>query len=141
MDNQDKFKTPNKALVRMQVVRLGKILFTLQVIASIALASPFTFAIYPLYYAALILLTLFTGFTLFIAYPGFASWWDPARIYNFTISILDTWKYMIPLILIISLLSILCLSFDKNKKHLGRMLASIIMMVLVIIYVLFRLHF
>lgn len=83
MENQEKFKTPKKALARMQIVHLGKILFILQIITSITLASPLTFAIYPLYYAALILISFFTGFTIFIAYPDFASWWNPTLIYHF----------------------------------------------------------
>ncbi len=137
MENQKIFKTPKKTLARMQVVHLGKILFNLQIVMALIVASPLPFIIYPMYYAALILISFFTGFILFVD-PRFVSLWDPTRIYAIMNPLVSGWAYTVPIVIGLSLLSILCLYFDKNNRHLKRMITSIVIIVIVLIYLIFR---
>ena len=138
MENQKLFRPSKKELARMQVIEFGKILFNLQIIMTLIAASPLPFAMYPLYYAGLLLISILTGFIIF-AYPGFASLWNPSRLYMFLTSLNNSWKITIPVVIGLALLSILCLSFDKNNKHLKRIITLIVIIVYVIIYLIFRL--
>ncbi len=139
MGNQKIFKTPKNDLARLQVVNFGKILFNLQIVMALIVASPLPFVLYPVYYAGLLLISIFTGFVIFLAYPGFASLWVPSRLYAFLTSLNNAWAYTIPIVIALSLLSILCLCFDKNYRHKNRIIASIIVIVAVLIYLIFRL--
>lgn len=138
MENQKLFRPSKKELARMQVIEFGKILFNLQIIMTLIVASPLPFAVYPLYYAGLLLISIFTGFIIF-AYPSFVSLWNPRRLYMFLTSLNNSWKITIPIVIGLVLLSILCLSFDKSNKHLKRIITSIVIIVYVIIYLIFRL--
>lgn len=139
MENIKTFKTPKNVLARMQVVHFGKIMFNMQFLAlAIMGASILSFIAYPLYYAVLLVICVFTLFMAFGFIEGFASWWAPTTLNEITVSLAKTWKFTIPIVIAMSLLSIICLRFDKDDKHIGEMIASIVICVLALIYLLIR---
>lgn len=134
MENQKTFKTPSKALARMQVVHLGKILFNMQFIAvAIMAASVLSFIIPALYYLVLICITLLSLFMVF-ANPNFKKFWAGGETLTQIADLLThSWKYTVPIVAVLSIASIICLCFDKNKKHTAKIAISVIMFVLAII--------
>lgn len=140
MENQKIFKTPNKTLARMQVVHFGKILFNLQFIAmAIMVASVLSFIMPAIYYLVLICVAMLTLFILF-ANPTFASLWAGGETLTKIAEVLtQSWKYTVPIVAVLAIASIICLCFDKNKKHPARITISVIICVLALVVLFFKL--
>ena len=141
MENQINLKTPKGTLARMQVVRLGKITFNLQFIAfAIMLASVLSFILPAIYYLLLICVTLLTLFTIFVWYPEISSWWSGGeKLGKVALALSKSWKYTIPILLTLAILSIVLLCFDKNQKHIARIVISSIVAVLSLVVLILRL--
>lgn len=140
MENQTvTTKAPNNVLARMQVVHLGQILFRVQFVAlAIMLASIISFIIIPIYYVLLIAIAMVTLFTLFLN-PVFMSFWSGGAALAQLTSVLGySWKYTIPVVLVLSISSIVCLCFDKNKKHIGKIVGCAFICVAAIIMLIFE---
>ncbi len=140
MENQKTFKTPSKVLVRMQVVHFGKILFNLQfLVLAIMLASAISFVLPFFYYMVLVFLVLFTLFAL-LADPTFRSWWSGGETLTKIAQVLThSWKYTVPIVAILAISSIVCLSADKNKQHIARIVVSVIICVISLIVLFLKL--
>ena len=140
MENQTTFKTPSDTLMRMQVVHLGKILFNMQFIAvAIMAASVLSFIIPAIYYLLLISIAMLSLFTLF-ANPSFVSLWSGGEALSQIATVLvESWQYTVPIVAVLSIASIICLCFDKNKKHTARIVVSSILCALAVIVLLIKL--
>jgi len=140
MENQKTFKTPKSVLVRMQVVHLGKILFNMQFIAvAVMAASVLTFIMPAIYYILLVSVACLSLFTLF-ANPDFAALWSGGETLTKLAETLSlSWKYTVPIVAVLAIASIICLCFDKNKKHTARIVVSAIFCVLAIVVLLIKL--
>lgn len=124
----------------MQVVHFGKILFNLQFLSlAIMLASVLTFilpAIYYLFLTCIMLMTLFIAF----ANPKFVSLWSGGETLTKVAEFFaGSWKFTVPIVAILSIASIICLSFDKNTKHVARIAVSVILFILAAIVLFFKL--
>lgn len=141
MENQKTFKTPKSVLVRMQVVHLGKILFNMQFIAAAVMAaSVLTFIMPAIYYILLVSVACLSLFTLF-ANPDFAALWSGGETLTKLAETLSlSWKYTVPIVAVLAIASIICLCFDKNKKHTARIVVSAIFCVLAIVVLLINLY-
>lgn len=137
MENQKIFKTPSKTLARMQIVHFGKILFNLQFIAvAIMAASVISFIIPVIYYIFLICIAGLTLFIIFIN-PTFMSLWTGGeKLLDIATVLTQSWKYTVPIVAILAIASIICLCFDKSKKHTARIVVSVIICVLALIVLL-----
>lgn len=137
MENQKIFKTPSKTLARMQIVHFGKILFNLQFIAvAIMAASVISFIIPVIYYIFLICIAGLTLFIIFIN-PTFMSLWTSGeKLLDIAAVLTQSWKYTVPIVAILAIASIICLCFDKSKKHTARIVVSVIICVLALIVLL-----
>lgn len=140
MENQKTFKTPTKDLAKMQVVHFGKILFNLQFIAvAIMVASVLSFIMPAIYYLLLLCAALLSLFSLF-ANPTFLAFWSGgetlAEIANF---LSGSWKFTVPIVAVLAAGSIVCLCFDKNKKHTARIVVSAIICVLALVVLILKL--
>lgn len=140
MENQKVFKTPSKTLARMQVVHFGKILFNLQfVVMAIMLASVITFVMPAIYYMMLLCIAFLSLFILF-ANKTFLSFWSGGETLTKIADILTrSWKYTVPIVLILAIGSIACLCFDKNQKQIARIVISAIVCVLALIVLILKL--
>lgn len=140
MEKQKAEKTPNKTLARMQVVHFGKILFNLQFVAlAIMAASVISFILPAIYY---VLLVCFAAFSLFILFanPTFKSLWSGGEtLTKIAAVMLQSWKYTVPIVAVLSIVSIVCLCFDKNNKHVARIVVSAIICVLALVVLFFKL--
>lgn len=121
----------------MQVVHFGKILFNMQFIAvAIMAASVLSFLFTAVYYLLLICAAFLSLFTLF-ANPTFQSLWAGGESLTAVASVLSqSWGYTVPIVIALSVGSIVCLCFDKNEKHTARIVVSAIVCVLAL-FVLF----
>lgn len=123
----------------MQIVHLGKILFSLQFIAvAVMAASVISFIMPAIYYLFLIFIALLT---LFIAFtnPAFTSLWTGGEtLTKIADTLTQSWRYTIPFVAILAIFSIICLCFDKNQKHHARILVSTIIAILAIIVLLLK---
>ncbi len=140
MNSQKIFKTPSKTLVKMQIVHFGKILFNLQfIVLAIMLASIVSFILPAIYYLFLVFILCFSFFTLF-ANPTFMSLWSGGEtLTKVASSLTHSWQYTIPIAAVLSIASIVCLCFDKNIKHIARILISLIILVFAVIILFFKL--
>ena len=125
MENQKAFKRTIKTLARMQVVHFGKILFNLQFIAlAVMAASVLSFLIPVIYYLLLLCIALLTLFTVFIN-PTFLSLWSGGEaLTKIAETLAQSWKYTVPIVTVLAIASLICLCFDKNKKHPARIAVS-----------------
>ncbi len=121
MENQKAFKTPIKTLARMQVVHFGKILFNLQFIALAVMAASVLSFLMPVVYYLLLLCIAFLTLFLIFANPTFLSFWSGGEALA---KMAQSWKYTVPIVTVLAVASLICLCFDKNKKHTARIAVS-----------------
>lgn len=140
MENRKNYRVPNKTLARMQVVRLGKILFNLQFIAvAVMVASVLSFLAPAIYYLFLLCIAMLTLFTAFLN-PSFSSLWAGGEALTKIAEVLaQSWKYSVPIVLVLAALSIVCLCFDKNNKHPARISISAVICAFAVIVLILRL--
>lgn len=140
MEKQEPFKTPNKVLARMQVVHFGKIMFNLQfLVLAVMLASVLSFIMPAIYYLMLVCIMLLSLFIVF-AIPGYKSWWTGGETLTKVADALSqSWKYTVPIILVLSVTSIVCLCLDKNEKHTARIVVSVIVAVVAAVVLILKL--
>lgn len=124
----------------MQVVRFGKILFNLQFLAlAVRAASVLSFILPAIYYIVLIFIAFFTLFAAF-ANPTFRSFWSSGEhLAKITEALSYSWKFTVPIVLALAIGSILCLCFDKNQKHVARIVTSVVLALLSIIVLVLKL--
>ena len=141
MEQEKTLKTPNNVLARMQVVHFGKIMFNLQFIAlAVMVASVLSFLLPVIYYLVLICIMMLTVFTIFIFYPDFKNWLSGGEtLTKISTFLAGSWKYTVPIIIVLAVLSIVCLCFDKQKRHVGRIVSSSIILVFAFIILFFQL--
>lgn len=127
-------------LSRMQVVHLGKILFNLEfLVLIIMLSSVISILIPVVFYLFMLLISLVTFFSIYIIYPEFASWWGSGTVMlNISEMLNQSWKYTVPILIVISILAIICLSNDKSKSNKGKIICSIIMASIALLIFIFR---
>lgn len=140
MEDQRTFKTPLKTLARLQVVHFGKILFNMQFIAvAIMIASIVSFLIPVVFYIVLVAVLLLSLFTL-LTNPTFKSFFQGgATLTNIAEVMSRSWKYTIPIVAALSIASIVCLCFDKNKKQIARIVISSITCTFSLVLLFFKL--
>lgn len=125
MENQKAFKTPIKTLARMQVVHFGKILFNLQFIALAVMAASVLSFLMPVVYYLLLLCIAFLTLFLIFANPTFLSFWSGGEaLAKIAETLAQSWKYTVPIVTVLAVASLICLCFDKNKKHTARIAVS-----------------
>lgn len=141
MENQKTFKTPTKTLVTMQVAHFGKILFNLQFLAlAVMVASVLSFLLPVIYYLVLLFISLLTVFTIYAVNPNFASYWSGGETLTKVAAFMSqSWKYTVPIVLVLAALSIVCLSIDRSQKHTARIVGSSIIAVLAAVILIFKL--
>lgn len=133
-------KTPDKILARMQVVHFGKILFNLQFIAlAVMAASALTFILPALYYLVLILVTMLSLFMLFVNPEFRALWAGGETLTKVAEALAHSWQYTVPLLAVLSAVSIVCLCFDKNEKHPARIVVSALMFIAAMVVLIAKL--
>lgn len=140
MEQPKNFQTPKPMLARMQVAHLGKITFNLQFLAlAIMLASIVTFILPAIYYLMLICIAMLTLFIAF-ANPAYTKLWSGGE-HLLTVAdfLTKSWKYTIPILLALSVTTIICLIFDKNQKHVARITFSAIFALCSLIYLIAKL--
>ncbi len=130
-----------KDLVRFQIVHFGKIAFNWQfVVLALMLSSVLSFIIPVVYYVILFAIMLFTLFTIFVMVPDFGSWFAGGEVLLKVTEILArSWQYTIPLALVLAVLSVACLSLDRNGKHRGRIVFSVIVAVCACVILILKL--
>ena len=140
MEQPKTYRPPKKELARMQVVRFGKILFNLQFLALVVMLASILSFIFPvIYYLVLIFIMLITCFSIFAIVPDFASWWSGGeKFLEIAIILFGSWMFTVPIALIVSVGSIVCLCFDKNQKHVARIVVSSIIAVVAVIILIFK---
>lgn len=140
MENQKSYKTPPKTLAMMQVVHFGNILFNLQFLAiAIMAASVLSFIVPVIYYLLLLCVMLLTLFTIFIMYPGFGNLWSGGEALTQIAEVLNsTWKFTVPIVAVLAIGAIVCLSLDKQKKHIGKIVTCSIFLVLALIVLILK---
>lgn len=138
---RENIKTPDDLLVRMQVVHFGKILFNLQFIAlAVMLVSVVSIIFVPFYYLMLLMVSLITLFTIYVMYPEFASWWTAGEtITQNAVWLSQSWKYTVPILAALAVASIVCLCFDKNNKHIARIVISAMLLVVAVVVLIIKL--
>lgn len=134
MKNQPMYRTDHQILFRMQVVHLGKILFNFQIVAFVILiASFFSLFLTAMFWLILFVIMLVTLFTIFINEDFRRLFANSSEIMDWVTSVFaQSWQYTVPTLAILSVATIICLSFDKNQKHLGRIVTSVIFGILAI---------
>lgn len=127
MEGKRPYRATGFTLINMQVVRLGKILFNLQFVGLFfVLASALTFALPVLFYVLLFTVCMLTLFTIFAWYPPSLSWWKGGEVLaNIAILLSTSWKYIIPIVAVLSVSSAVCLLFDRKEKHIARIAVSV----------------
>lgn len=140
MENQKTYKTPKKTLARMQVVHFGKIVFNLQFIAvAIMAASVLSFIMPGIYYLMLVCIAFLSLGSLLLN-PTFLNMWSGGETLTQIAEVLThSWKYTVPIVGVLAIVSIVCLCFDKNQKHVARIVVSAIICVLALVVLFFKL--
>lgn len=135
------FNTPKKVLLRMQLGRLGKILFGLQFNAlSVIFASVLSAVAVVVFYFLMIAVTISTLGLIFAAYPDFANWWAGGEVLqNVFTALASSWTYVIPISIALAISSIICLCFDYREKHKARIVVSAIIGVLSVAVLIIKL--
>lgn len=125
----------------MQIVHFGKIAFNLQFIPLAAIAAGVVSSILiGFYYFILAMVSLLTLFAIYAIYPGFASLWAGGEsLIEIAGVISSSWKYVVPIVFVLSAASIVCLCFDKNDKHIARIVVSAIVCVIAFVILILRL--
>lgn len=131
MEENFTYKTPKDTLLKMQVIHLGKITFNLQfILLAIMLAGVLTFIMPAIYYLMLICVAFLSLFTLF-ANPNFKALWSGGetltKVAEFFV---QSWKFTVPIAMVLSIITIVCLLFDKSKKHTAKIAISVIIVVI-----------
>lgn len=144
MNNQTSFTTlttPKNVLLRMQVGRLGKILFGLQFVAlSVVFASILSAVAIVVFYLFMGMITIATFGLIFAAYPNFSDWWAGGEVLQTIFTALSaSWPYVIPVSLVLAISSIICLCFDYREKHTARIVVSAIIGVLAVAVLVIKL--
>lgn len=136
-----KTKTPNNELIKIQVNHLGKILFNLQFIAlAIMIASVLSFLIPAIYYLVLIFISLITLFSIYATHPEFSNLWRGGdTLANIATTLTNSWKYTVPIILVLAISSIICLTLSKQENHKYRIITSVVLSILAIIVLVLKL--
>lgn len=134
-------KTPNKILAEMQIVHFGKILFALQFIAlAVMLLSALSFVFVAVYYILLVCVSVLTLGSIYAAYPDFVNWWSGGEaLVKFTETLAYSWKYTVPIVLALSVASVICLSFDKREKHVARIVFSVLTAIAALVVLILKL--
>ncbi len=140
MENLKVYKTPGKTLARMQVVHFGKILFNMQFIAvAVMAASVLSFILPALYYLVLICIAFLSLGSLLLNETFRSLWAGGETLTKIAEALIHSWKYTVPIVLILAIASIVCLCFDKHQKHIARIVISSIICVLALIVLIFKL--
>lgn len=141
VENHNTMKTPHRVLIKMQLVHLGKILFNFEIVAlCILFSSVLSFAITVVYYMFLIIVSLITLGLIYAIYPEISSWWSGGEtLTNIAHTLAQSWKYTIPIVVALAIASIICLCFDRHRKHTGRIVASIIIGVIALVILVLQL--
>ncbi len=140
MDKLKTFKTPRKVLAQMQVVHFGKILFNLQFIAvAIMVASVLSFVMPAIYYIVLVCIAFLSLGSLLVN-DTFRSMWAGGKTLTKIAEVLTySWKFTVPIVAALAIVSIVCLCFDKHDKHIARIIVSAVICVLALIVLFFKL--
>ena len=140
MEEQKTLKTPSGTLARMQVVHFGKIMFNMQFIAvAIMMASVLSFIFTAVYYILMVCAILISLFTLLLNESFREMMSGGEALGQITQLFAQSWQYTVPIVAVMSAVSIFCLCFDKNKKHVGRIVASAILLVLALVVLILKL--
>ncbi len=140
MENQKTYKTPSKTLARIQVVHFGKILFNMQFIAvAIMAASVISFIMPALYYIVLACIAFLSLGSLLVNETFRSMWAGGETLTKIAEVLTHSWKYTVPIVVVLAIASIVCLCFDKNKKHIARIVISAIICVLALIVLFLKL--
>lgn len=140
MENQKSYRTPSGTLARMQVVHFGKIMFNMQFIPVVIMAASILSFILPAIYYILLICALFLSlFTLLANETFMASWAGGETLVRVMEALYYSWTYTVPIVAVMSIASIVCLSFDKREKHIGRIVTSAIIFVLALVLLFFKL--
>lgn len=133
--------TPKNVLLRMQVGRLGKILFALQFIAlSVIFASILSVVAIVVFYLFMLIITLATFGLIFVAYPEVTNWWKGGEVLqNIFTALESSWTYVIPITIVLAISSIVCLCFDYRQKHTARIVVSAVIGVLAVAVLVIKL--
>ena len=137
---RENIKTSNGLLARMQVVQFGKILFNLQFVAlAVMLASVVSQIFVMAYYLVLIMVAFLTLFTLFFS-PEFQELWSAGEAFtDMANAMAASWTYTVPILAAVSAASIICLCFDKNNKHIARIVVSAVVCLIAVIMLIVKL--
>lgn len=140
MEEQKNYRVSGKELARLQVVHLGKITFNLQFLVFVIMASSvITFILPAIFYMMIFSIAALSLFTLF-ANPAFVNAWSGGEFFSQVALVMaQSWKYTVPIVAVLSVVTIVCLMFDKTKKHKGRIIASAIVCVLAFAVLFFEL--
>lgn len=141
MDSQRSYRAPKTVLARMQVVHLGKIAFNMQFIPlAIVTAGVLSLILLGFYYFLLAMISLMTLFAIYAIYPGFASLWAGGEALEEIGNVVaSAWKFVVPIVFVLSAASIICLCFDKNNKHIARIVVSAIVSAIALVVLIIRL--
>lgn len=99
----------------------------------------FTFLIPPLYFVFLLILTLATAGTIFLIIPNFGKWWSLFPTLSEHIGELTPVSFWVLGISIVSsVVSLILILTDKEKKNTGRIASCIVTIVLATIGIIIR---
>lgn len=131
----------NSILLRIQIVHFGKILFNFEILTlAVMLACVMTFIFPAIYYILLFSISVITLFSVYAWYPEFSSLWAGGEtLVEVATYFAQSWQYTVPILLILSVCSILCLCFDRSQKHLARIILSILFAIFAIIVLFLKL--
>ncbi len=140
MEDKQIYKTPSKTLATMQVVHLGKILFNLQfIVLALMLASVISFILPALYYIVLFCIAFISLGSLLIDETFRSMWAGGDTLTKIAEVLTHSWKYTVPIVAILAIASIVCLMLDKNKKHVAKIVTSVIICVIALVILVLKL--
>ena len=133
---------PCKMSAKMYLIRFGKILFSLSLIALIISFLPsVSFLMTAFYVLIWFIIVIITLGTVFITNPDFANSLTSSIeiLGNISTALYDASLYLLPTAIVMSILSIVFLAMDKTDRHIARIVFASIFLALSVILFIIRL--
>ena len=132
---------PCKMAAKMYMVRLGKILFGLSLIALIVSILPtVSFLMIAAYFLVWVIIVIFSLGTIFVTNPDFANSLISGTDFlaNVTTTLHEASLYLLPFTIIATILAITFLALDKTDRHVARITFASIFLAIAIIMLIIR---
>lgn len=139
MENQPLYRPTTDALARLQVVHFGKICFNLEIATLVVMLLGFlsimiSAAVMLIYYLVLFVVLIGSMFLILFSEDYRKLWSGGDVVTKIADAVGQAWPYILPATMVLALLSVVCLCFDKHQKHFVRIGISVAVFVVLLFF-------